>query len=799
MKVLLVANYENNHQQSMRHFAEMLGEGLVEMGHEVRLGRPPAWLGRLRPGESGLGKWLGYIDRFVLYLPLLQRQVQWADVVHICDQANAVYVPHLRNKPHVVTCHDMLAIRAARGEFPESAVGWTGRIYRRWILNALRKAQRVACVSRQTYKDVQRIAGIQEDRMILIPNGFNYPYRPMIRDEAATHLNTLGLHVDTPFFLHVGGNEWYKNRQGVLQLFSELAKYATYKTYRLVMAGKPWTEEMHRTVVSLQLVDRVIEQVDVSNEQLRALYSRAEALLFPSLHEGFGWPIVEAQACGCPVVTTNRPPMNDVGGSAALYIDPEDPQRAAKQIVSKLRQRKRWFQDGLDNAARFSTKGMISDYVQCYWTAIKSCSSIAELQAARTVAVNVAGRRGGRGSSKRESVAGEISVLVISHSYMAPENQKNILALARFLNVLALVPKATNVPLFGRYKHVPMQGVEEFIYAHATLPVLSDQYVFLSLRLAPKTFRPDAILVEYNPWSLMFVQAWIYKVLFARNAKLICFVKKNTYRRYEGIRGGVKDWLADSVVKKVDCFIAASKKVSRMLQHRFGEETRIVSVEQHLGVDAGLFCPRYQDGDRVGRGILRRKLVIGYCGRLDEDKGVTDLIEAVGSVRGRTGWNIEVSVVGRGALDQSLRSICKQQPWVMCAPPIAHAEVAGFLQTLDVFVLASRPLPDHEEHDAHALLEAMSCGVACIVTAVGINAELVSDDSGIVVPSNDITALENAIEKVVMDPLERERIGRGARRAAVRQYSIEAVARRKIRVLKNVVEGCVSVEQSIKV
>lgn len=92
MKILLIGNYENLRQQSMQRFAEMLRAGLTAAGHEVRLVRPPVWLGRLRRGETGLGKWIGYIDRFLLYPPLLRRQIRWADVVHICDQANAVYV-----------------------------------------------------------------------------------------------------------------------------------------------------------------------------------------------------------------------------------------------------------------------------------------------------------------------------------------------------------------------------------------------------------------------------------------------------------------------------------------------------------------------------------------------------------------------------------------------------------------------------------------------------------------------------------------------------------------------------------
>lgn len=366
MKILLIGNYENLRQQSMQRFAEMLREGLTAAGHEVRLVRPPVWLGRLRRGETGLAKWIGYLDRFVLYLPLLRRQIRWADVVHVCDQANAVYVSHLRGKPHVVTCHDLLAIRAALGEVAESPTGWTGRRYQRWIARGLRRAQAVACVSRQTAGELRHVAGIPGARITVIPNALNYPYRFMPAAEAEAHLRALALDPAQPFFVHVGGNQWYKNRPGVLRLFAELIKHPAYAQHRLVMAGKPWTAELRALCAELALDGRVDERVDVSNEQLRALYSRAEALLFPSLAEGFGWPIAEAQACGCPVVTTGQPPMTEVGGDAAIYIDPDDPAAAARRVADALTNPARWRAAGLENAQRFSTQAMVEGYLQCY-------------------------------------------------------------------------------------------------------------------------------------------------------------------------------------------------------------------------------------------------------------------------------------------------------------------------------------------------------------------------------------------------------------------------------------------------
>lgn len=366
LKILLLGNYDNLRQQSMQRFADMLRERLAAAGHEVRLVRPPVWLGRLRRGETGLAKWIGYLDRFVLYPPLLRRQIRWADVVHICDHANAVYRPQLGNKPHVVTCHDLLAIRAALGEIADSPTGWSGRIYQRWILRSLSQARSIACVSHQTAEELRRIADIPEAHITVVHNALNYPYHPMPAAEADAHLHAMDLDPLQPFFVHVGGNQWYKNRLGVLRLFAELIKQPAFPQHRLVMAGKPWTGAMRALAADLKLTHRVDERVEVSNEQLRALYSRAEALLFPSLAEGFGWPIAEAQACGCPVVTTNRPPMTEVGGEAAIYIDPEDPAEAAQRIAQALVDQPHWCEAGRENAQRFATRTMVEGYLQRY-------------------------------------------------------------------------------------------------------------------------------------------------------------------------------------------------------------------------------------------------------------------------------------------------------------------------------------------------------------------------------------------------------------------------------------------------
>lgn len=349
-RVLLIGNYLNDRQESMQRFSEALLAGLKAQGVKAELLRPGAFFGRLKPTATGLGKWLGYLDKFLVFPFVLRPRVTKFDVVHICDHSNAHYTRYLQNVPHLVTCNDMLAIRSARGEFRKNPTGWTGRALQNIILRGLRRARWLTCISEATRLDVLRLTGLPESRVATTLMGLNYPYSPV--GSCAKK---------EPYLLHVGGNQWYKNRPGVLTIYAEVRRLCGEHPPGLIMVGPP----LHH------LPPGVESRTGVDNEQLRALYSQAELLLFPSLEEGFGWPIVEAQACGCRVVTTGKAPMTEVGGDSAFYIEnPDDPTAAARTAMEALNQqpdkRNETIARGLTNAGRFSIEIMVKKYRKLY-------------------------------------------------------------------------------------------------------------------------------------------------------------------------------------------------------------------------------------------------------------------------------------------------------------------------------------------------------------------------------------------------------------------------------------------------
>lgn len=370
MKILLIANYQLDAIKSMDKFAQVLEAYLSQFGHQVRIISPQPWFGRVSLFSKSIRKWLAYIDKLILFPPQLIQHLSWADVVHVCDHGNAVYVNYLQGSPHVVTCHDLFAIRTGLGEFVEHKTGLTSKKLQQMILKGLDHTQKVVCVSEETKNDLLRLSTLDEKAVSIIPMGLNYPYSPMKISEAKQHLKALGIPVNSSFILHVGANHWYKNRLGVLSIFQQLRLNSQASKFDLVMVGKAMTNEMHKFIKQYNLEEKVIELIDINNEDLRALYSSAIALLFPSLYEGFGWPIIEAQACGCPVFTSNSPPMNNIGGEAAVYIKANNPQAAATKIINYLSDLEKFKFKSIINAQNFSTKIMIDKYLNIYQAAI---------------------------------------------------------------------------------------------------------------------------------------------------------------------------------------------------------------------------------------------------------------------------------------------------------------------------------------------------------------------------------------------------------------------------------------------
>lgn len=363
MRILLVGNYELDGQQSMQRYAEWLKRGLEARGHQVEILRPSAFFGNAARGGA-LKKYLGYVDKYLLFPRRLRSSARGFDVTHVIDHSNSMYLRHAGLR-RLITCHDLLAVRSARGEFPHAPTGWSGRVLQRWILSGLRGAPLILCVSEKTRMDTQRLTALPEACLPVARHALNWDFRPGATMDAALR-SRIGLRNEDAFLMHVGANQWYKNREGVIAIFAELRKREGFGSMRLVLAGKPWTRAMRAAIACHGLEDAVLDAGTVDNETLRALYCEARALLFPSLEEGFGWPILEAQSCGCAVITSDREPMREIAGAAAIYVNPDEPARAAEIIAERWPLRGSLCEAGFRNMRRFAHEAVMDQYCAVY-------------------------------------------------------------------------------------------------------------------------------------------------------------------------------------------------------------------------------------------------------------------------------------------------------------------------------------------------------------------------------------------------------------------------------------------------
>lgn len=373
MRILLVGNYALDNQSSMLRYVDMLCRQMTARGHHVEIIRPKPILGDML-AQPTLRKLLGYVDKYVFFPIRLRFRTRGFDLVHICDHSNSMYLALTGRRPASITCHDLLAVGSAHGLYVQQRTSSTGKLLQRWILSHLRDAHDVVCVSANTAREFARLTGVAAQRVVVIPNALASNCTRSSEESVLRLRNKLGLAAGDRYLFHIGDNHWYKNRIGVLRIFQLLRRRLgdSATGLRMVMAGARFNAEMHDFVASHLPGDSVIEIVNPSDEDLWTLYSGATALLFPSLYEGFGWPLIEAQRCGCPVITSNRPPMSEVAGAAALSIDPTEEVAAADWIAANLSSLEQLREVGYHNAERFDAAVIIPQYEVFFAKALRA-------------------------------------------------------------------------------------------------------------------------------------------------------------------------------------------------------------------------------------------------------------------------------------------------------------------------------------------------------------------------------------------------------------------------------------------
>jgi glycosyltransferase involved in cell wall biosynthesis len=254
----------------------------------------------------------------------------------------AFVTPWLSRRPAVVTVFDLSFMH-----FPEAFPA-----AQRWYLTSqtarsVRRARRVIAISESGRQDVHRFFDVPLTRIDVVYPGVDAVYRPLPPEEIAAFRQRQDL--ADRFVLHVGTLQPRKN---ILALIDAFAQAASPDVMLVLVGGKGWLfEEIFSRVQALGLQDRVRFTGYVPDEDLPLWYNAASVLAFPSLYEGFGMPVVEAMACGTPVVTADSSSLPEAVGEAGLLFDPQNVAELADRLTAVLH--------NPDLAATMRAKGLI--------------------------------------------------------------------------------------------------------------------------------------------------------------------------------------------------------------------------------------------------------------------------------------------------------------------------------------------------------------------------------------------------------------------------------------------------------
>lgn len=303
-----------------------------------------------------------------MYLPKIsgtrQLRMKVNDLLSPClterfspDILHATYYPLQRKIPsnaaYIVTVFDMIHERFADLMPPgEADIAARKR-------ECVRRADHVICISEQTRQDVVELLNIPEKKSSVIYLGCSFPGQTTCSHPAI---------IRKPYLLFIGERGGPKNFKRLLESYGKSA-FLSQEVALVCFGGKPFTRDELQQQRDLGLAEEKVIQTSGSDEKLKNLYSHANALVYPSLYEGFGLPILEAMACGCPVLCSNVSSMPEVAGQAAVFFDPlqiDSMMVAMEKVVQSTEKKNSLIRAGRNQASRFSWQRCTDETVEVY-------------------------------------------------------------------------------------------------------------------------------------------------------------------------------------------------------------------------------------------------------------------------------------------------------------------------------------------------------------------------------------------------------------------------------------------------
>lgn len=271
--------------------------------------------------------------------------------------------------PVVVTIHDIISIL-----FPETIPFASRMFYSKWMPFSYRKAKQIITISKSTKRDIVRVLGIPEEKITVIPLGFDKKFETKISQTEIARVKKKYALPDK-YLLHIGTLEPRKNLDFLIDVFADVISVKGNEDLGLVITGKKgwYFEGLFEKVKRYSLEDRVVFTGYIDEEDKAAIYQGARIFTFPSLYEGFGLPPLEAMASGVPIISSDTSSMPEVVGDAGILISPYDKQKWVKEI-SRVNQSEKLINEmkekNLKQVANFSWDKAAQKTLEVYKKAI---------------------------------------------------------------------------------------------------------------------------------------------------------------------------------------------------------------------------------------------------------------------------------------------------------------------------------------------------------------------------------------------------------------------------------------------
>jgi glycosyltransferase involved in cell wall biosynthesis len=295
---------------------------------------------RVRPESPYFFNADRFVNRFWDYQRWMQPRKQEFDLFHVIDHSYGQLLHTLPPERTIISCHDLDTFRCLLEPQNEPR----SRMFKRMmqhVLNGFRKAAHVTCDTAAIRAELLAHDLIEPARVKVIPLGVHPSCQPEpdpVADAEARRL-LAGASGNAINLLHVGSTIRRKRIDVLLEVFAGVRK--RFPSARLVRVGGPFTPAQKEMVNSLELENSIVVLPHLSREVLAAIYRQAALVLLPSDAEGFGLPVIEAMACGTPVVASDLPVLREVGGDAAVYARVADAPAWIESVSGLLRERGR--------------------------------------------------------------------------------------------------------------------------------------------------------------------------------------------------------------------------------------------------------------------------------------------------------------------------------------------------------------------------------------------------------------------------------------------------------------------------